>query len=491
MKDDMKDTIKQNVLYNALYQVLILFIPFIVTPYLTRTLGSAGLGTYSYHYSCTYYFIMIAMLGLRNYGSRSIAKVSSDQDKYSKMFASVYSLQLCTSALAVLLYCVYAFLFTDRDLLSVIMAGFVIACAFDVTWFFAGIEKFGPTVFRNTLVKLITLFCTFLFVRDEHDVVVYASIVTGGTIISNICVLANTRRYIRWQRPAWEDIKKHVKPNLILFAASFSVSLYVCMDKIMLGQMTNMSEVGFYASSERFLNLPQLLPSVLNTVMLPRMSHISGYGDKKRESELLNRSLEFSILVSSAVSFGISGIAGLAVPLFFGAGFQKCVALLTIMMPSRIFVCFTNIIYAHYLMPYGRDWLCFVSRLLGAAVNIIANLILIPRYASVGAAIATLLAEIAVFGMQCWHIRKDIPLRRYIINTIPYIGAGVIMWAALKIVGKRIFFAPVVQTLFEIGMGGILYFVLLLVFNICFHKCSFVSECRSAVAARIKEHRKG
>lgn len=433
---------------------------------------------------------MIAMLGLRNYGSRSIAKVSSDQDKYSKMFASVYSLQLCTSGLAVLLYLVYAFLFTGGDMLSVIMTGFVIACAFDVTWFFAGIEKFGPTVFRNTLVKLSTLFCTFLFVRNEQDVIVYACIVAGGTIISNLCILVNTRRYIHWSHPAWEEIKKHVKPNLILFAASFSVSLYVCMDKIMLGQMTNMSEVGFYASSERFLNLPQLLPSVLNTVMLPRMSHISGHGDKKRESELINRSLEFAILVSSAVSFGISGIADMVVPLFFGTGFEKCVSLLTIMMPSRIFVCFTNSIYAHYLMPYGRDWLCLVSRLLGAAVNIIANLILIPRYASLGAAIATMLAEMAVFGMQCWHIRKDIPLYRYIMNTVPYISAGVIMWAALKMFGKYISFNPIIQILFEIGMGGILYFALLLVCDVCFHKCSAVSECRSIVAARIKELRK-
>ena len=87
----MKSTNK-NFLYNVIYQLLVLAIPFITTPYISRVLGVDNIGIYSYSYSIINYFMLAAMLGITNYGTREIAKVSDDKEKRSKTFFSIYSL---------------------------------------------------------------------------------------------------------------------------------------------------------------------------------------------------------------------------------------------------------------------------------------------------------------------------------------------------------------------------------------------------------------
>ena len=89
--------VKKNFLYNVVYQILILLIPLVTVPYISRVLGSSGIGIYSYTYSIVYYFMVFAMLGLNNYGNRSIAKVRDDEVKLSKTFKEIYCMQIITS----------------------------------------------------------------------------------------------------------------------------------------------------------------------------------------------------------------------------------------------------------------------------------------------------------------------------------------------------------------------------------------------------------
>ena len=75
------NSIKKNLFYNSLYQILVVLTPLITSPYISRVLGANGLGIYSYSYTIANYFLIFAMLGVMNYGNRSIAKVRSDRSK--------------------------------------------------------------------------------------------------------------------------------------------------------------------------------------------------------------------------------------------------------------------------------------------------------------------------------------------------------------------------------------------------------------------------
>ena len=101
-------SVKTNFIYNTLYQLLTIILPLITTPYISRKLGVEKIGYFSYSYSIAYYFAMFIMLGINNYGNRTIAKVREDKKKLSKNFCEIYMMQLFVSIFVVIIYIIYA-----------------------------------------------------------------------------------------------------------------------------------------------------------------------------------------------------------------------------------------------------------------------------------------------------------------------------------------------------------------------------------------------
>ena len=127
------NSVKKNFIYNIIYQILILIIPLITAPYLARVVGAAGVGTYSYTYSIVYYFMLLTMLGVNNYGNRTIAKVRDNKEKISKSFWSIYLLQLFIGILMLLLYFLYLMLFDVKyKSIVVIQSLYIISAILDI-----------------------------------------------------------------------------------------------------------------------------------------------------------------------------------------------------------------------------------------------------------------------------------------------------------------------------------------------------------------------
>ena len=209
---------KKNLIYNIIYQLLILILPLITMPYVSRVLGADGIGTYSYTYSIAYYFMIFGMLGLNNYGNRTIAKVRDDKDKLSKEFCSIYIFQLITTSAMIILYFIYILVFFEQyRYIAIIQSMYVISSMFDINWFFFGIEKFKLTITRNTFIKVLSLVLIFTFVKTVEDVWKYTAILAGSTLFSNIILFSFLKRYVKFTKINKYDVFKHFKPNLILF----------------------------------------------------------------------------------------------------------------------------------------------------------------------------------------------------------------------------------------------------------------------------------
>ena len=131
------NSVKKNFTYNIVYQILILIIPLITAPYISRVIGAEGQGIYSYTYSIAQYFVLFAMLGLNNYGNRTIAKIRDDKEKLSKEFWSIYGLQIITTTIMLILYITYIiFLDSSYKLYNKIQLVYVFSAIFDINWFY-------------------------------------------------------------------------------------------------------------------------------------------------------------------------------------------------------------------------------------------------------------------------------------------------------------------------------------------------------------------
>lgn len=454
------NSITKNFLYNLVYQILLIILPLITTPYISRVLGSEGLGTYTYTYTIANYFVLAAMLGVKNYGNRSVAAVRDDRKLLSRTFWEIYGLQLLCSLTATAAYVVYVSAFVrEYQLIAALQGIYVLSGLMDISWLFFGAEQFRVTVMRNIAIRLINLACIFLFVKSRGDLWLYTLIMTLGMVFSQGYLWMYVKRLVDWRRPKLRDLGMHMIPELILFVPIIAVSLYTMMDKVMLGAMSTMRQVGIYEGAYRILSIPTGVITALGTVMLPRMSNLAAKGKVKESERYIYNSMQFAMFLASGMMFGIVGIAEDFVPLFLGEKYHSCVLLIRVMAPTVPFIAWANVIRTQYLIPNHKDKSYIISVMLGAAVNLVVNALLIPRMQALGAVIGTVCAEGSVCISQTVMVRSKLKIARYLKDTGMYFVFGIVMFLVIQAVhGLKC--ETVLSLAVEIIAGGGVYVVL-------------------------------
>ena len=448
--------LKKNFFYNVAYQVLILILPLITTPYISRVLGADGIGIYSYTYSIAYTFALVMLLGINNYGNRTIAQYREDKEQVSKKFWEIYCIQFIMSAIVIIIYALYITFFEkEYKMIGYIQIIYLLGTAIDINWFFFGMEKFKLTVMRSAIVKILSFICILVFVKTKNDVYIYTFIMTCSVLFSNIFLLFNLRKYVKKVTLTWKEILAHVKPIFILFIPVIAFSVYRIMDKIMLGSISGVTQVGFYENAEKIINIPLGIITAAGTVLLPRMSNMIAKGNDI--SEYLGKALKFILFISIPIAVGLIAISNTFVPLFLGKEFYESANLIKILAPAIIIMAWANMIKTIYLIPNEKDKEYTIALIIGAIVNLILNAILIPKINAYGAAIGTICAELSAAVYQTYFAKKNIKLYKLLKDTIKFMISAMIMFIVIINISKFIK-NEMYSLILQILIGSILYF---------------------------------
>lgn len=455
---------KVNYIYSVLYSILSMILPVVTAPYVARVIGAKGLGIYSYNYTIVGYFATFALLGINFYGNRTIAKIRDDFQECSKAFSEIYIMQLITSISMIILYVVYIMIFVKDNLgIALIMAIVILSPSISVNWFFNGLEMFKITVIRNLVIKILTVVCTFVFVKSANDLWKYALILSLGTFFSEGYLILLIRKYVNFSMPKVENILIHFKPNMVLFIPILAVSVYRSMDKLMIKWITDYVQVGFYTNAEKIINICIACITSLGQVMLPKMTNLLSNGKIDHFKSLFNKSLKFVSLISIAMTFGIISVCDVFVPVFFGDGYEACIPILKLLSINIILLAWGNVLKSEYLIPKEKDKLYIISVVIGAIVNFIINLLLISKWGSIGAVIGTICAELVSLIVIIIWIGKDISLKNNLIECLPFVAIGIIMYVGTRIVG--IFeFANSIMLIIQVFTGIIIFSLLTILY---------------------------
>ena len=458
-------SIKKNFLYNSLYQILILILPLVTVPYISRVMGPSGVGIYSYTFAIASYLYLIAMLGVNNYGNRTIAMVRDDRKKLTESFWSIYYLQLILSLLLSLGYIFFVIEYVDEyKLIYLLQVLYIISAAFDINWFCFGLEEFKLTVTRNTIIKILSVIAIFLFVNSSDDLWLYTLIMTAGLLLSQVVIWPFVIKRIDFLIPSWYSIRKHIKPNLVLFIPVIAISLYKVMDKIMLGAMSDVAQVGFYTNALKIVSIPLGLLTALGTVMLPRMSNLVANGELLKSKEMISKSMYFVMFMAAAFGFGIAGIAPEFTPWFFGDEFVDSTPLIMGLSITIVFIGWANVIRTQYLIPNSKDNIYIISVICGAVINLIINIIFIPVYGAMGAVVGTVVAEATVCIIQTWMARNALDIKKYFKDGLVFLMFGAIMFLALR--GIPLLLSGTIIIVVQVLIGILLYVSLSMIFLI-------------------------
>ena len=431
--------IKKNFLYSSAYQLLTIITPIITTPYLSRTIGAEGNGTFSFTQSVVNYFVLFAILGVSSYGVRAVAECGDDRAKRSDVFWNAFAMTCATGSVVVAAYIAYVALFGQHYLLLYLIWGmWVVGSVLDVSWLFFGVQTFSIPTTGNFVTKVCSVAMILVLVRSPQDVWGYVLATAGTNLANSIIPWFFVRRYVDPVRPTWRRMFSHLKPTLVLFVPVIAISVYSILDKVMLGLFTTVEQVGYFDYADKISRIPLSFITALGVAVLPRMSQIMGAGHDEEGKRLIGTTMWFMLACAFALCFGIVGVAPAFCPSFFGQGFDACVPLMSVLAFVIPTICVTNVIGNQYLLPCHRDRDYTVSVSVGAGVNVVANLVMIPLWGATGAAVASVLSEVAVMIVQGWYVRCDLDLAGYVRDCLPFALAGLAMALVLRAVDAGI-----------------------------------------------------
>ncbi len=421
---------KKNIIYNTIYQIIKIIIPLIVAPYVSRILGASGVGKYSYYYSIANYFLMFAVLGLANYGVREIALCKTKEEKI-KTFSEIYSMQVVTSLLILIVYTVIIIIFKNKFITIFVI--YIFSGLFDLSWYFFGQNNFSKVIIPNIIIRIVTTIFIFLTIKSKNDLYIYCIYMCINYIIPNILVwIIGIKDYKINYIKNISTIIKHFKNNLTLFIPIIAISIYKTMDKIMLGILTNYINVGLYENSEKIISVPMGFISALGYVMIPKVA--SNIAKNKLSENYISKSMEYVAFLIVPTIFGVFAISKYFIPIFYGDEFYKSIKILNVLIISTLFLGWANIIRTQILIPYKMDKIYINSVIIGAIVNLILNLILIKKLESIGVSIATVIAEMTVCIYQTIKVKNIIDIRKNIRTIGKAIIPSIIMYLSVQFI---------------------------------------------------------
>lgn len=480
----MKKSITKNYIYNLLYQILILILPLITAPYISRVLGAESIGIYSYTISISAFFILFGSLGVALYGQREVAYLQDDIKKRSKAFWEIVIFRCITMAISLIIF-YFTFVTCKNDYNSYykILILEIIANALDISCFFQGLEEFKKTVGRNILVKIISVISIFTLVKTQNDLPIYFIIYVLSILIGNLSLWLYLPKYLKKVEFKELNIIKHLKPTISLFVPQIAIQVYTLLDKTMIGTIINdKAEVGYYEQAQKIIKMLLTIITSLGTVMMPRIASTFAKGDKEKITDYMKKSFNMVFILAFPLIFGILAISNKFVPVFFGQGYDKVPILMNVISPIILLIGLSNVTGTQYLLPTKRQKEYTISVVCGSIINLIINSLLIWKLGALGASIGTVLAETTVTCVQIFYTRKDFNWKEIIKLSVNYIIASLIMFTTCLFIGKFIN-NNLISVIVQVIVGIVVYGIMLMIF-----KDKFVVEIFNRVKEKLNKN---
>lgn len=434
-----KKSLVKNSIFNMAYKGFTALFPLITTTYISRVLLPEGVGRVAYANSIVAYFVMLASLGLPSYGVKAIAQNDSTREQRSRTFFELFLINLTATVLCIIAYFLFVnhfAHFTDRRPLFNVMGLMLILNVFNIDWFYQGMEEYSYIATRSFAVKILSFFAMLLFVKDADDYLVYALILCVATAGNNLLNAVNLRKYVSPGNYGL-NLGQHMRPVMILLASTVATEIYTMLDTVMLEYYHGETYVGYYSNPVKIVRMTYTVVIALVAVFYPRISMYFKEKNEKACNELISRGTKILLILALPCTVGLALTAEYVVPLLFGAEFLPSVSTLRILSVLVLVFSVAYFLGHVVLTAAGKERLILRATVVGAVVNAAANFLLIPGFGQDGAAVASVLSEVAVTGILLWYAAKCYRLeigKRYVWSVSVSLAAMTVSVILMKYV---------------------------------------------------------
>lgn len=402
----------KNAFYVSLMQASNILLGLLVIPYITRTLGPHQLGISSFGYAAAYYCALLGQLGISIYGLRRMARERSDPEKRQKAFSECYAYQLFFGGIGLLLYNVWAVAQQDGYVGYYLLFNLtVLSYLTDLTWVYAGLERFDKVAIRTFIMRVLGTALIFLAIRSRNDLHWYIIIQQGTMLFSNLFFWSNLKRHgIKIQvAPLWHSARKIVRESFWLFLPSMVMLIASSLDRLLLGYLTTKSQVALYDFPMRLARAAVSICGVAGNVMLPRLAGLKAEGKYAEYRQSLGDLTHYGLLLGLLIAGGIFVCASEITGLLLGDEFRGAD---TILRVAVLPITLSGMGLYFAALADGKEKKILVIISVACALSLIGYLLFIPEYGAKGAVFAYAIPEFLTPICYLYLMRKQIPGER-------------------------------------------------------------------------------
>ena len=404
-------SIKKNFIMNVILTMSSFIFPLITFPYVSRILLPTGTGKVSFATSFVSYFTLFAQLGIPTYGIRACAKVRDNKEELTRTAHELLFINFIMTLISYAFFSIAILIVpkirAEKELYFVVSLN-IILTALGMEWLYKALEQYVYITVRSVIFKFIALLGMLILIHGEQDYVIYGGLVIFAGCASNVFNLINAHKYIGVKPVGKYNYKRHLKSVGIFFAMACATTIYTHLDTVMLGFMKTDADVGYYNAAVKIKTILVSVVTSLGAVLLPRASYYIEHNMMSEFKRISSKALNFVFVIACPLVIYFTIFAKQGINFLSGDAYDGAIVPMQIIMPTLLFIGITNILGIQILVPLGREKSVLYSEIAGAVVDLILNALLIPKFASSGAAIGTLVAEIVVFLVQLYALKTEI-----------------------------------------------------------------------------------
>jgi len=451
-----------NYIYHTLFQVFNLLTPLITTPYISRVLRPEGIGQYSYASTLVQYFVILGNLGFSTYGQIEIAKYNDDFKKCNNIFWEIFITRSVVFGISIIAYFIFILSFQNNNLMF-ILTGLMLSGILDISWLFFGMNDFKSVSIRNIAVKIMSIIGIFTLVKSNDDVELYTLILTLSTLCGSCIMWIGVKNFLHYPNLNELKFRRHLKPAIEFFLPNIATTIYTMADKTMIGMITGSDiQNGYYEQAHK---LEQVLVQVLlsiSVVYKTKMAKLFECNYQKEIQNNIDKAVNSLLLLAFPMCFGVIGVSRDLTGCFLGLEYLDCISLIKIFAVLLVVISISNCMSNMYLIVTNLQNKFRKGTYIGAIINVICNIILIPKFKAAGAAVASVISEIIMLVFFYYYSKKYYNINRYKARIVKYGCFAFFMLCVIEI--EKVFLKAYVfnSLVFEIFSGGIIYIGLLI-----------------------------
>ncbi len=396
----LRSTIAKNAASLYIIQFASYILPLIMIPYLVRVLNPSGYGLVAFGQGLIAYFTIFVDYGFTYSATRKISLQRENILAISSTAFNVWATKalLGFMGLIVLLLAVIIIpKFHETFILFLILYGIVIGNVLFPTWLFQGMEKMVAISLINLLMQILILVGVFTIVHRPEDYILYAGIISIGSIFSGIIGVSIAFIMFKLQLilPSKGSILETLREGWMLFISTASISLYTAGNAFILGLLTNNAVVGYYSVAEKIVNAASGLLGPISQAAYPKFSRLASISKaltlqwgRKMLAVLGGLGLILSIMLFIGAPY--------IVQILLGSEYEPSIMVIRILSALPFLIAISNVLGVQLAFPFKLEKAIFTFVFMAGCINILLAIILAPRWGADGMAMSVLASEIFI-----------------------------------------------------------------------------------------------